>query len=196
MDGRAQWARPWPDRRARRSGCGYRAACAVPAESPAMRACVSGGRMASAPLGRLPGERDERAQERPDLRRCGRRHRRRQRHGRERSSRWCGQPAGRAPTARSAASAACSTSRRRASPIRSSSPPTTASAPSSRSPSRPACTTRSASTSSPCASTTWSCRAPSRCSSSTISPPAGSIRSRARRSSPASPRAAGRPAAP
>ena len=41
-----------------------------------------------------------------------------------------------------------------------------------RSPSRPAYSTPSASTSSPCASTTSSSRAPSRCSSSTISPPA------------------------
>ena len=53
--------------------------------------------------------------------------------------------------------------------------PTTASAPRSRSRSRPACTTPSASISSPCRSTIWSCRAPSRCSSSTTSPPASSI---------------------
>ena len=53
----------------------------------------------------------------PDLRRRRRRHRRRQRHGRARSSRWCARRAGPAPTPRSAASAACSTSRRRASTI-------------------------------------------------------------------------------
>ena len=53
--------------------------------------------------------------------------------------------------------------------------PPTASAPSSRSPSRPAATTPSASTWSPCASTTSWCRAPSRCSSSTTSP-AGKLR--------------------
>ena len=84
---------------------------------------------------------------------------------------------------------------RRASRIRSWWPPPTASAPRSRSRSRPAGTTRSASTSSPCRSTTSSCRAPSRCSFSTISPAASSIRRSAPRSSRASPRAAGRPAA-
>ena len=57
------------------------------------------------------------------------------------SSRWCARRGGPAPTPRSAASAACSTSRRPASAIRSSLPPTTASAPRSRSPSRPAATT-------------------------------------------------------
>ena len=69
---------------------------------------------------------------------------------------------------------------RRLHAIRCWSPPMTASAPSSRSPSTPAFTTRSASTSSPCASTTSSSRAPSRCSSSTISPPASSTPDRRR----------------
>ena len=109
------------------------------------------------------------------LSRRRRRHRRRQRARRAHQAARALHRAGPAPTPRSAASAASSTSRPPASPIRSWSPPPTASAPSSRSPSRPASTTRSASTSSPCASTTSSCRAPSRCSSSTISPPAGSI---------------------
>ena len=104
-------------------------------------------------------------------------------------------PRGPAPTPRSAASADCSTSSARASPIRCWSPPPTASAPRSRSRSRPASTTRSASTSSPCRSTISWCRAPSRCSSSTTSPAASSIPRSARRWSRASPKAAGRPAA-
>ena len=107
-----------------------------------------------------------------DLCRCRRRHRCRQRHGRgDQAARARDPPAGRRCRDRRLRRPVRPQGRRLHA-IRCWSPPTTASAPSSRSRSRPAATTRSASTSSPCASTTSSCRAPSRCSSSTISPPA------------------------
>ena len=73
-----------------------------------------------------------------------------------------GDRARRAPTRRWAASAGCSTSPPAASAIPCWLPRPTASAPRCCSPPRPAPTTASASTSSPCASTTWSCRARSR----------------------------------
>ena len=121
----------------------------------------------------MSAEREARS-ERPDL--CGgrRRYRRRQRHGRgDQAARARHAPARRRRRDRRLRRPVRPQGRR-VSPTRSWSPPMTASAPSSRSPSRPASTTRSASTSSRCASTTSSCRAPSRCSSSTISPPASS----------------------
>ena len=108
------------------------------------------------------------------LPRFRRRHRCRQRPGGGHQAAGQGRRGGRAPMPTSAASARCSTSRRRASRTRSWSPPTTASAPSSRSPSTPAGTPPSASISSPCASTICWRRAPSRCSSSTTSPAASS----------------------
>ena len=113
-----------------------------------------------------------RQRQRPELPRGRRRYRRRRRAGRADQAAGAAPPGGRACWAGSAASARCSTRRRPGSPIRCWSRPPTASAPSCASRSRPASTTRSASTWWRCASTTWWCRAPSRCSSWTTSPPA------------------------